>query len=82
MNEICEACKIPAKKLKTTLDKLQVNGKKQAWRSLRVALQTIWNKKEIEELERQTGMFRLQLNPRLTVDLQYEFGETTIGSYS
>lgn len=81
LNEICESCKISATKLKKALDKLQVNGKKHVWRSLRTALQTIWDRKEIEELEKQLGMFRSQLNLRITVDLRYVPGYMFSGNY-
>lgn len=71
LESLCESCNIVAEQLLKALDKVKVNGQKTKWKSIRKALQIVWSKEEIGELERRLGRFREELNSHVVADLRY-----------
>jgi hypothetical protein len=77
LENLCKSCNTAAEKLLDALDKVKVNGKQQKWKSMRKALQSVWSKEEIGELEQRLSKFREELNSHIVVDLRYAYKVTT-----
>ena len=70
LKSLCESCKFTTDKLLAALNKVKVNGKQDRWKSIRKALQSVWSKEEIRELEGRLARFRQELNLHLIMDLR------------
>jgi hypothetical protein len=70
LESLCKSCNAVAEELLAALDKVKVKGKQQKWKSIRKALQSVWSKEHIGELERRLASFREELNLHVTVDLR------------
>lgn len=70
LDSLCKSCDTAADELLAALDKVKVKGKQDKWKSIRKALQSVWSKEEIEELERRLARLKEELNLHVTVDLR------------
>jgi hypothetical protein len=71
LESLCKSCSTAADQLLAALDKVKVKGKQDKWKSIRKALQSVWSKKEIEELERRLARLKEELNLHVVVGLRY-----------
>jgi hypothetical protein len=71
LESLCKSCGTAADQLLAALDKVKVKGKQDKWKSIRKALQSVWSKKEIEELERRLARLQEELNLHVVVGLRY-----------
>jgi N-terminal domain on NACHT_NTPase and P-loop NTPases len=71
IESLCKSCGTAADQLLAALDKVKVKGKQDKWKSIRKALQSVWSKKEIEELERRLARLKEELNLHVVVGLRY-----------
>jgi hypothetical protein len=71
LESLCKSCGTVADQLLAALDKVKVKGKQDKWKSIRKALQSVWSKKEIEELERRLARLKEELNLHIVVGLRY-----------
>jgi hypothetical protein len=71
LESLCKSCGTAADQLLAALDKVKVKGKQDKWKSIRKALQSVWSKKEIEELERRLARLKEELNLHVVVGLRY-----------
>lgn len=72
LENLCKSCNTVAEKLLAALDKVKVKGEQRKWKSVRKALQSVWSKEEIGELERRLSKLREELNSHIVVGLRYE----------
>jgi hypothetical protein len=70
LETLCQSCIATAKELLAALDKIKVKGEKGRWESMRKALLSVWNKKDIEELERRLARIKEELNLHIVVDIR------------
>jgi hypothetical protein len=71
LENLCKSCNTAAEKLLAALDQVKVKGEQRKWKSVRKALQSVWSKEEIGELERRLSKLREELNLHIVVDLRY-----------
>jgi hypothetical protein len=70
LEKLCKACHEVGNELLAALSKLQLHGKKGKWKSMRAALQSVWSKDKIENLEKRLTSFREELNLRIIAELR------------
>ena len=70
LQRLCLSCQEAANDLLVALDKVKVKKRQQKWECIRKALQSVWSKEEIKELEKRLEMFKEQLNLHIVVDLR------------
>ena len=72
LQTLCLSCRESAIDLLEALDKVKVKvkGKQQKWESIRKALQSVWSKKEIKELEQRLAEIKDDLNFHVVVGLR------------
>ena len=68
---LSKACHATADELVKTLNSLRASGKASKWTSLSKALQSVWKKEKIQDLEARLSRFRDELNLHVLVDLRY-----------
>ncbi|KKA23726.1 kinesin light chain 1, partial [Rasamsonia emersonii CBS 393.64] len=70
LQKLCALCSNVADELLAALDKLKVKGQPGRWKSVKKALQSIWSKNKIEELEQRLARLREELNLHVVVELR------------
>lgn len=67
LKDICERCTRVAEELIATLNQLKVKAteRHRTWKSLRSAFKSVWNKDDIETLEKRLSGLREELNLRV-----------------
>lgn len=80
LESLCKSCDTVANMLLVALENVKVKDKQRKWESMRKALKSIWNKKDIEELERRLAGFREVLNLHIVMGLRYIRESPVIGS--
>lgn len=68
--ELCEGCIAVSEDLTEALDKLRGQGKPGKFRSFRQALQSVWSKDDIDQLEQRVRSYKEELNIRIIVGLR------------
>jgi len=71
IDTICRGCSKVAEKLLLALEKLKAQEEHNFWDSFLKALRTIWQKREVETLEKQLETFRMQISLHINVALRY-----------
>lgn len=71
LGSLCAGVRNAAGQLLEALTKLEVEGNKTTWKSLRKAIRSIWSNEQILDLQRQLNRFRDQLNLYITVRIRY-----------
>lgn len=59
---------IIATELKTALDKLKIDGNHSKWKTIKVAIRNIWDRKKVQELDQRLRGLTLELNTHLTAN--------------
>jgi molecular chaperone GrpE (heat shock protein) len=80
LESLCKSCDAVADSLLVALESVKAKGKQQKWESIRKALKSVWNKKDIEDLERRLAGFREVLNLHVTMGLRYVRESPVVGS--
>ena len=70
LQKLSLACQKTATDLLLALDKVKVKNRQQKWESIRKALQSVWSKEEIRELEQRLAKFKEELNLHVVVQLR------------
>jgi hypothetical protein len=70
LKDLCEACHTVARELLEALDEVKVKGKQQKWKSIRKALNSVWSKEHIAQLEQRLANLRKELNLHVVVDIR------------
>ena len=65
-------CTDIAGELCSALGKLKVKGKRTRWACFRAALEDVWSRSKIEDIQRRLDNVRAQLHIRLTADNKYD----------
>jgi len=68
---ICKSCNSIARNLGDTIQKLRPQAKRSKWKSLLQALESNWNRHEIDKLKSQLATQRANLDTALLVSLRY-----------
>jgi len=71
LKNLCESCQAVAAELLQALAKAKVQGQRTKWKSIKKALQSVWNKEHIAQLDGRLARIREELNLQLTVSLRY-----------
>jgi hypothetical protein len=71
IDTICRGCSKVAEQLLLALEKLKAQEEHNFWDSFLKALRTIWQKREVETLEKQLETFRMQISLHINVALRY-----------
>lgn len=64
-------CNEVGSRLISALDRIQSQKKNQFWKSVRLALGTLWSQNEIDSLEKTLNSFRQQISMHVLVALRY-----------
>ena len=67
---LCNGCWDVAQQLRAAIDALQWTGHSKKWKSLRVALKTIWSKEKLAALQQRLIEYRSQLDTDILVGLK------------
>lgn len=70
LQTLCDGCIEVSQELQDGLNRLQTDGSRSKWRSLRKALKTIWAKEHISELQCRLAAYRDQLDSRIIVGIK------------
>ncbi|KAN0102137.1 hypothetical protein V8E51_012647 [Hyaloscypha variabilis] len=70
LKALCHDCEELAEELLETLNKLRVQDKAGVWKSLRQAILSTWNHKNIKEIEGRLSRYRDAINTRILVSLR------------
>ena len=70
---LATTCTDIAGELCSALGKVKVKGKRTRWVCFRAALEDVWSRSKIEEIQRRLDNVRAQLHIRLTADIRYDY---------
>jgi len=71
LKNLCESCHAVAEELLQALAKAKVQGQRTKWKSIKKALQSVWDKERIAQLDGRLAKIRAELNLQATVSLRY-----------
>ncbi|KAH0552981.1 hypothetical protein GP486_006821 [Trichoglossum hirsutum] len=75
LETLCQSCIAAAKELLAALDKIKSKGENGRRESMRKALLSVWNKKDIEKLERRLAKIKEELNLHIVVDIRKQVSQ-------